>query len=133
MSRIIKFRAKRKLNGRWAYGSYVHNGNDWCHIIPIGTELEDWEMDRYRVITDTVGQFTGQTDKNGMQIYEGDIVMVEYGRGQVVFSAGCFMIQWIDDPEANMEELGYYRKTGHSREDVDVIGNIHDNPELLKP
>lgn len=80
-----------------------------------------------------VMQFTGLTDKNGKEIYEGDVVSVEYGRGKVIFHAGCFMIEWIDDPEANMELLSMRNaKFGHAREDLELLGNIYENPELLK-
>lgn len=81
-----------------------------------------------------VMQFTGLLDKNKVDIYESDIISVEYGRGKIIFHAGCFMIEWIDDKEANMEWLGMYHKThqlGRPREDVEVLGNVFEHPSLL--
>lgn len=80
-------------------------------------------------------QYTELKDKNGKEIFEGDIIEVSYGRGKVVFNAGCFMIEWIDDKESYMELLGMYHKTGEfgrPRKDILIIGNVFDNPELLK-
>jgi uncharacterized phage protein (TIGR01671 family) len=82
----------------------------------------------------TLLQYTGLKDKNGVNIYEGDIVKVEYGIGKVVFYSAMFMIEWVDDKDANMESLAYSNvgyRLGHIREDLEVIGNIYSNPELL--
>jgi uncharacterized phage protein (TIGR01671 family) len=78
-------------------------------------------------------QYTGLKAK-GVEIYEGDIVRVEYGIGKVVFYCAMFMIEWLDDKEANMESLAFSNagyKQGIIREDLEVIGNIYQNPELL--
>lgn len=147
MSRIIKFRGRNITTGEWVYGCLVNNlwtysehhslqGQSVAEIIVTG-EADDWSVvgDDLVVTIDpkTMGQFTGLIDRNKKEIYEGDIVGVEYGKGKVIFHAGCFMIEWIDDPEANMELLAMRNaKFGHVREDLEMLGNIYQNPELLK-
>lgn len=78
-------------------------------------------------------QFTSLYDKNGKEIYEGDVVKCGYGVGKVIFNVGCFMVEWIDDTGADMEFL-FSRKGRRGRDSYDefeVIGNIYENPELL--
>lgn len=130
--REIKFRGKRYGDGAWVYGYYV--GKDT--IIPFGEVNFDLGFidtsPCYEVIPDTIGQFTGLHDKNGKEIYEGDIIKsgdvahyVGYIEDQAMFVANiisgnplmdyCSIFQnWIDK----------YNKV--------IVGNIHDNPELLK-
>lgn len=142
MQRETKFRARRKLTGQWVYGSYVFGGNDWCHIIPHGTELEDWELERFRVITETVGEFTGLPDKNGKEIYEGDILMDQYQDKEydsdtnewkavtvkiyypVVFKNGCF--GWIGEITGE-----FYNFYDHPISEAEIAGNVYDNLDLL--
>ena len=66
MNREIKFRAKCKDNDEWVYGSYIQSYNEQDWIVQDG--------DFFAVDSDTVGQFTGFYDKNGKEIYEGDII-----------------------------------------------------------
>lgn len=125
--REYKFRGQRKDNKKWVYGSLVVDTDGFKAFIQ-----ETSFGIQYEVIPETVGQFIGLKDCNSVEIFEHDIVHVYYGVGKVVFNAGCFMIEWIDDKEANMELLFTQNfKIGHRREDLVVTGNIHTNPELL--
>lgn len=127
--RQIKFRAK-DLEGHWICGyytqGYIHVDNSWRD----GDQGEWWGIP---VDENTVGQFTGLTDKNGKEIYEGDIVKEkesEYSNEYRVYSVYFNedeMQWWMSDDEIGDSfplielELDYCK----------VIGNIHDNPDLL--
>lgn len=77
------------------------------------------------VIPDTVGQFTGLHDKNGREIYEGDVVTFDnnlQGISKVMFAEGCYMVV-----AKNYATALTFPLSNHTF----VIGNIHDNPELL--
>lgn len=140
--REIIFRGKQIDNGEWIEGSYIHlnvnadficQGRSFNSLIPIKIE----------VIPETVGQYTGLTDKNGKKIFEGDILKaktLDTNSEQIaVVGFGNFVDENNDD-----EYLGFYIefdgfKTTATQlflEEVkcriEVISNIHDNPELLK-
>jgi uncharacterized phage protein (TIGR01671 family) len=72
-------------------------------------------------------------DKFDKEIFEDDIVQCEYGIGKVIFKNGCFMVEWIDDKESEMELLfsrkGRWKREGD--EQFTVIGNIYQNKDLL--
>ena len=134
--REVIFRGKRADNGEWIEGSLL--GIDWCdkpstYSIAPNTPVSVF----YSVIPETVGQFTGLTDKNGVRIFEGDIVRYAERRlgGEdvsvafpVTFDEGgfCahhyFLNNWLRNGLGGNTKL----------EDIEVIGNIHDNPELLQ-
>jgi uncharacterized phage protein (TIGR01671 family) len=85
----------------------------------------------------TLMQYTGLKDKNGKEIYEGDVVNV-WGQSSniasVGFLQGCFTLNWNDD--SNTDLLGWYsfkRSVSSDPKDFEIIGNIYENPELLTP
>lgn len=134
--REIEFRG-RNTDGIWHYGSLIksspitdYKGYKWeygIHTPSIydNTAHLNWNLDVTYVRTDTVGQFTGLYDKNGKKIYEGDIVMVDFldRYVDVRYVGGGFEVFEGDYPSALL--CAVY-------EECIVIGNIHDNPELLE-
>ena len=87
--REILFRGKRMCNGKMMFGSLmIFNGDD-CYIVG-----DDFHHSHYRVHPETVGQFTGLTDKNGTKIFEGDIFKMEDEIvAVIIFHEGCFRLQ----------------------------------------
>ena len=125
--RIVKFRGKRVDNGEWVYGSLIEDK----YIVGI---VIDWEEHYFnteywwRVIPETVGQFTGLLDKNGKEIYEGDIVREHANDYTPIYQNGIYMaynVDKINDPYVSTQFNVIWRN------DCEVIGNIHDNPELM--
>lgn len=129
--REILFRGKRNDNGEWIIGGYYHgevynlDEIDIHYIIPC-CDLYDEDLELVEVIPETVGQYTGLKDKNGVRVFEGDIVkaLTRYGtehQYDITYRAGTFWFggwNWI-------EFLDRFQFP-------EVIGNVHDNPELLK-
>ena len=119
--REILFRGKRKDNGEWVEGLPFYNGEE----IIDGIESKDGKL--YYVIPESVSEFTGLLDNNGQKIFEGDIVYSPYEDENAV-------IKWDDDDamftivcDDICTDFSHY--WGH---DLEVIGNIHDNPELIE-
>ena len=131
MSREIKFRGKRTDNGEWVYGYYFETGMSGVYIVgsrPQAKRTKDgmtarekiWE---YEVDPATVGQFTGLKDKNGREIYERDIL--EYVPWALAGNMERRAVEFKD----GIYYAGYQLKDVN---DGEVIGNVHDNPELLE-
>ena len=134
--REILFRGKRTIAGNWCEGFLVKTGDHFR----ISTRDD---LISFGVYTETVGQYTGLTDKNGKRIFEGDIVkltdeitgfetfaFVEFGNPNGQYNWGFQLVPMEKKPFAveillwvEMEETGAF---------IEVVGNIHDNPELLK-
>lgn len=145
--REILFRGKRVDDNEWCCGyfvsqdkeSYIFEQPEVDKGIDLGGYLDCCQMSE--VIPETVGQYTGLTDKNGRQIFEGDIVDVSenpqfiyvgvalyrYGLFNVVYDKSCFMKRKITDKN---DEKGLYHFL--ETEQYQVVGNIFDNSELLK-
>lgn len=135
--REILFRGKRVDNGEWTYGYYCPK--PYSHfpceatIFPSETIDRDWHGER--VDPDTVGRFTGLTDRNGVKIFEGDIIkhtqVYLHGKvksfGYVKWSTAyaCWLAGGYTNGRADMF-------LGDQSYKLEVLGNIHDNPELLE-
>lgn len=121
--REIKFRAKRKKNNEWIKGSlYVNQLTKECAILQYSGG--------YEVIPETVGQYTGFKDKNGKEIYEGDILKIINGSINGKVFPYNVEAKWINDDGCwNIPNFKNAYKETHNFE---VIGNIYDNPELLE-
>ena len=120
--RTILFRGKRKYNGEWVEGFYYKDlWSDNAHyIIYDGTD--------YEVIPETVGQYTGKTDKNGKNIFEGDIVYCKSRLDNaimvVIFECGQFRMVLSENYRSYQTNSGFYDINCFDKE---VIGNIYDN------
>lgn len=131
--RTIKFRGKRVDNGEWAYGSYFIGAFNTHWIVTI-------EFVFTPIQEETVGQFTGLFDKNGKEIYEGDLVKVitvnglekdtihavTYGLDQ---DYPAFDLEPYLDSECNSLQYLMICKDVYQ---VEVIGNVHDDKDLLE-
>lgn len=125
--REILFRGKRADNGEWVYGWYSLDENGETNIIlsDDGTYAGYWA----EVDPATIGQYTGLTDKNGRKIFEGDIISAYNGRikGPVIFDKRGLAFGVPNGPN----EIYQFSMNFLESKDIKVIGNIHDNPELL--
>lgn len=132
MKREIRFRGKDVFSGKWVYGDLAHNQK----ITREGLEPRVM-VAGYKVDPKTVGQFTGLHDKNGKEIYEGDILMCigqrEDNKGRkyfrkVLFKNGSFC---MSVPEYGVNS-SLYAHVVNGKLNWEVIGNIYDNPELME-
>ena len=120
--REILFRGKANDTKEWIMGDLISHTYEKPNIRSIGS------LSSYIVIPETVGQFTGLTDKNGKKIFEGDII-------QSLKSSVTGLVQWFPEHSAFMVWCKSANEVGFLYECADiikVIGNIHDNPELLE-
>lgn len=131
--RTIKFRGKRNHSGEWHYGHYTQ-GSFFHPATEDETVRHLIHADMlYDVDPETVGQFTGLYDKDGKEIYEGDIIISEELKHTCHYvrymeSEAMFVAMIIGSP---LDEYCGIRQSWIDKFSKKIIGNIHDNPELL--
>ena len=122
--REIKFRGYDEENKCWRYGHLFETveGIRRCYNIVEGREV------KYYVSPESIGQFTGLHDKNGKEIYEGDICRVDGGENiyEIIFYMGGFMVAVLP------RKIRIYHIGDSLFNNIEVIGNIHENLELIK-
>ena len=136
--RAVKFRGKRIVNGDWIYGDLFREialtpagrkrKSEYNGFLAIQTETPDG-IKSYSVDQETIGQFTSLYDRNKKEIYEGDLLKLQdddTGLIEVRFVRGVFAFLWQGDLD---DELPINAPT---HEWATVVGNIHDNPELME-
>lgn len=137
--RKILFKGKRVEDGKWIYGYYRYIEEHYAnpnenkkYFIKSKNNGIDYEID-----IETLNQYTGCEDKNGKPIFEGDIVRINgwwNASGPAGYEKNITVVRYCDDvcgftPMCNYDcDCGVY----HEASDCEVIGNIHDNPELLE-
>lgn len=175
MKREIIFRGKRIDNGEWVYGDLIRINNDKIAIIPFIMDFGS-SCDDYKVLLDTIGQYTGLKDKNGKKIFEGDIIsyyttenycinpdcdLAVQGYGsklikkeyEVKYIDGSFCVddetyyplpishcgihsEEFEEFKASVDHEFYFDTNGYKLDDsiigIEIIGNVTDNPELMK-
>lgn len=138
MKREIIFRGKRLDNGKWEYGDLVHDDIGGMYVFP--NDAENLYIE-YRVDPDTVGQYTGVVDPNGKRVFEGDVIGYTNPDTNITKTFG--VVRWhregnfyIDtystfnyDSGQTASNVGYMIP---SHDTLTIIGNVYDNPELLK-
>lgn len=136
--REILFTGKRTDNGEWVEGYYVYDESGQtteeptAYIVRLNTHPCGWSLIPYKVFPESVGQYTGLTDKNGKKIFEGNILEFSDRLVSVFWHnhLGCWDVNFLKytNQDSGREDMS----TSRWRYRAEVVGNIHDNPELLK-
>jgi len=137
MERDIEFRGKRKDNGQWIHGNLIIDEDRYYICLGINEHIkrDDYEVYMLEVIPETVGQYTGLKDKNGVKIYDGDILGFYDLNDETIiskvytFSDTPFCID-IENADYDVQTLAW-AINDRIIWDIEVIGNIYDNSELL--
>ncbi len=127
--REILFSGKLKGENEWITGNLLFYSDVNRAYISLGVFKGGSFLE---VQKETVGQYTGLTDKNGKKIFEGDIVKFCDIKGVINYSTGCYCVKTNKPDWKSRNNPAIDIVLNEYENELEVIGNIHDNPELLK-
>ncbi len=147
--RKIEFRGKPTENNtsyieeEFVYGSLVIDSGKYYIVLSVNDNIkrDDYEVYMIEVIPETIGQYTGLKDKNGKEIYAGDIIEFSYdmfvgnfdtfvAKGKVVFEEGAFYVEVFENERTTEDEA--YLLYSINLDTIEVIGNIYKHSDLVK-
>ena len=131
MSREILFKAKRIDNGEWVEGYYVYcrKRHYILQVLNKAIGFDEREYEWVEVDPDTICQYTGLTDKNGKKIWENDILRIGEN-AKLMVSWHHFKASWVLSKKGWM--YNHFFGESVEPEDVEAVGNIFDNADLLE-
>ena len=143
--REYKYRGKGIADNEWYFGDLIQTrlGTTWIITEDYTTATEEISLNTCaspQVKAETVGQYTGLHDKNGKEIYEGDIIEFSYdmfvgnfdtfvAKGKIIFEEGAFYVEVFENERTTEGEA--YLLYSINLDTIKVIGNIYENKELL--
>ena len=139
--REILFRGKRTDGKEWIYGSYIQSNSSWKGGHPHRAWIAEDAMSnggwfalqkRLPVIDETVGQYTGVLDKNGVRVFEGDIVRTQFGRLVRIEYRAVEGFVGFDMTAIECKHKFPWSDMAWCSYNIEVVGNIHDNPEMVR-
>lgn len=134
----IKFRGIDRFTGQMRYGDLAHNKGISSNV---GEDLYDRvTVGGYEVRTETVGQYIGRKDKNGVEIYDGDFISLTSSSGEIIIHQVHISGKGLSTELRNIEYTDPWNQFSEPRNEwwkkfknnISVFGNIYNNPELLK-